>query len=58
MSDDNIARAGREVAKALIKYAKDRDDVSKQAMFRAQTDLCEAYRAEIAEPAPELPLSE
>ena len=50
MSDDRkIAGIGRNLAQALMHYARERDGVSKGEIARLQTELCVAVRQEQSE---------
>jgi hypothetical protein len=49
MSDADIARIGRELAHALMKFARERHDDDRKAVAYHQTHLCAAVRAEAVE---------
>jgi hypothetical protein len=40
MSDGDIVRVGRNLAKALKKFARDREPIDRQAVAILQTELC------------------
>lgn len=48
-SDKAMADLARALARALCGYARDRDNDHKKQIAQLHTDLCAAYRAEIAE---------
>ncbi len=49
MSDQNMARIARDLAKSLSQYARERSDDSKKQVAALHTSLCEAYRDELRE---------
>jgi hypothetical protein len=52
MSDAALAAAGRVLAEALINFAYSRKDEDKKRVAAAETELCQAYRAEVDEDEP------
>jgi hypothetical protein len=43
------ASMGRELAKTLMRFARDRDDRDKKEIAAQHTSICAAYRAELDE---------
>jgi hypothetical protein len=53
VSDANLAAIARDLAKALTKYARERDPMVQKDIARLHTELCAAYRDELADTASE-----
>jgi hypothetical protein len=47
MSDETLANVARNLAKALITYARDRRDDDRKTIAALQTELCAEYRTEV-----------
>jgi ribonuclease D len=63
MSDKQLAAIARNLAKTLIRFARERDEPGRKEITILQTELCAVYRAEleqqqVAEPAPDQPGAE
>ena len=49
MTDADIARIGRDLAHALMRFARERRDEDRKMVAHNQTELCAAVRSELAE---------
>jgi hypothetical protein len=47
MSDKQLAGIARNLAKALNKFAHERDDPGRKIIAQIQTELCAVYRQEL-----------
>jgi hypothetical protein len=47
MSDKQLAAIARNLAKALNKFAHERDDPGRKIIAQIQTELCAVYRQEL-----------